>query len=96
MGGSLHVCAADLKLPSFPDYRIGVQYATEHRCGVVVSGPELSDSISGTDPLRDNLPLQVGSIPAVFHILALCEVGHFGWTRVRKTHLAIAGSQGFG
>ena len=36
-----------------------VRYATEHRCGVAVSGPGLSDAISGTDPLKDNLPLQV-------------------------------------
>ena len=40
---------------------MSVRYATEHRCGVVVSGPGLSDCISGTDPLRDNLPLLVRS-----------------------------------
>jgi hypothetical protein len=34
-----------------------VKYATEHRCGVVVRGGGLSDAISGTDPLKDNLPL---------------------------------------
>ncbi|KCV70076.1 hypothetical protein H696_03538 [Fonticula alba] len=44
-------------LPDFPDIRVRVRYATEHRCGVVLSGPGLSDAISGTDPLRDNLPL---------------------------------------
>lgn len=38
---------------------MSVRYATEHRCGVVVRGPGLSDAISGTDPLRDNLPLRV-------------------------------------
>ena len=27
----------------------------------MVSGPGLSDCISGTDPLRDNLPLRVGA-----------------------------------
>lgn len=48
-----------LKLPSFPQHQVRVQYATEHRCGVVVSGPGLCDCISGTDPLKDNLPLQV-------------------------------------
>ena len=50
---------AGLKLPSFPQHTVRVKYATEHRCGVVVAGPGLSDSISGTDPLRDNLPLKV-------------------------------------
>ena len=48
----------DLQLPGFPECRVRVRYATEHRCGVVVSGPGLSDQISGTDPLRDGLPLQ--------------------------------------
>ena len=56
---STSVPPAGLRLPSFPEYRISVKYATEHRCGVVVSGAGLSDQISGTDPLKDNLPLQV-------------------------------------
>lgn len=38
---------------------VSVKYATEHRCGVVVRGPGLSDQIGGTDPLKDNLPLLV-------------------------------------
>jgi len=33
-------------------------YATEHRCGLKVSGPGLSYHISGQDPLHDNKPLQ--------------------------------------
>ncbi|GAB4817188.1 hypothetical protein N2152v2_004234 [Parachlorella kessleri] len=55
------LCAAldGLALPRFPQHAVSVKYATEHRCGVVVRGPGLSDAISGTDPLRDNLPLQV-------------------------------------
>ncbi len=48
---------AGLRLPSFPQHSISVRYATEHRCGVVVRGPGLSDAVSGTDPLKDNLPL---------------------------------------
>ncbi|KAH1238568.1 2,3-bisphosphoglycerate-independent phosphoglycerate mutase 1 [Glycine max] len=50
------LCAAldGLKLPSFPQYEVRVRYATEHRCGVVVKGPNLSGNISGTDPLKDN------------------------------------------
>ncbi|KAI4346784.1 hypothetical protein L6164_007652 [Bauhinia variegata] len=43
-----------MKLPSFPEYEIRVRYATGHRCGVVVKGPNLSGNISGTDPLKDN------------------------------------------
>uniref|UniRef100_A0A251V620 Putative 2,3-bisphosphoglycerate-independent phosphoglycerate mutase n=1 Tax=Helianthus annuus TaxID=4232 RepID=A0A251V620_HELAN len=50
------LCAAldKMKLPSYPEYEVRVRYATEHRCGVVVKGPELSGNISGTDPLKDN------------------------------------------
>lgn len=48
---------AGLVLPSFPQHAVSVKYATEHRCGVVVRGAGLSDAISGTDPLKDNLPL---------------------------------------
>jgi len=43
-----------IKLPSFPEYEVRVRYATEHRCGVVLTGPKLSGNISGTDPLKDN------------------------------------------
>jgi len=32
-------------------------HATEHRCGVKVSGPRLSSQITGTDPLKDNLEI---------------------------------------
>eukprot|EP00736_Rhodelphis_marinus_P010025 Rmarinus@m.3414 len=48
-----------LKLPSFPQHSVAVKYATEHRCGVRVRGPRLSDVITGTDPLVDNKPLRV-------------------------------------
>ncbi|KAE9595244.1 putative phosphoglycerate mutase (2,3-diphosphoglycerate-independent) [Lupinus albus] len=53
------LCAAldGMKLPSFPQYEVRVRYATEHRCGVVVKGPNLSGNISGTDPLKDNRSL---------------------------------------
>lgn len=50
---------AGLALPSFPQHTVSVKYATEHRCGIAVSGPGLSDSVSGTDPLKDDLPLMV-------------------------------------
>ena len=45
-------------IPGFPEYQVAVKYATEHRCGVRLRGPELSDRITGTDPLKDNLPLR--------------------------------------
>ena len=48
-----------VSLPSFPDLVVKAKYATEHRCGIVISGPGLSDEVSGTDPWKDNLPLQV-------------------------------------
>ncbi|KAI9175774.1 hypothetical protein H9P43_006138 [Blastocladiella emersonii ATCC 22665] len=58
------LCAAldGLKLPNFPEIEVAVKYATEHRCGVRLRGPGLSDEILGTDPLKDNLPL-ITSIP---------------------------------
>ncbi|KAL0090067.1 2,3-bisphosphoglycerate-independent phosphoglycerate mutase-domain-containing protein [Phycomyces blakesleeanus] len=53
------LCAAldGIILPSFPNHTVAVKYATEHRCGVRVRGPNLTDEITGTDPLKDNLPL---------------------------------------
>ena len=50
--------AAGLELPDYPGYKVQVKYATEHRCGVVVSGPGLTDSVTDTDPLKDNLLLR--------------------------------------
>lgn len=40
-------------LPSFPEHKIAVKHAIDHRCGVRVRGPNLTDSITGTDPLKD-------------------------------------------
>mmetsp|Transcript_32653 Transcript_32653/g.82862 ORF Transcript_32653/g.82862 Transcript_32653/m.82862 type:complete len:503 (-) Transcript_32653:247-1755(-) len=53
------LCAAldGLPLPSYPNHKVTVKYATEHRCGIAVSGPGLTDAVGGTDPLKDNLPL---------------------------------------
>lgn len=39
------------------DYTAHIRYATEHRCGIIISGPHLCDKITGIDPLKDNLPL---------------------------------------
>ena len=54
------LCAAldGMRLPSFPDVSVSVRYATEHRCGVRLRGPGLSDCITGTDPLVDGRPLR--------------------------------------
>ncbi|WIA32441.1 hypothetical protein OEZ86_003263 [Tetradesmus obliquus] len=57
LGATLCDALDGLVLPSFPQHAVSVKYATEHRCGVVVRGAGLSDAISGTDPLKDNLPL---------------------------------------
>jgi 2,3-diphosphopglycerate-independent phosphoglycerate mutase len=46
-----------IKIPDFPDHEVTVQYATEHRCGIRVRGLNLTDSITDTDPLKDNLKL---------------------------------------
>ena len=44
-----------LPIPGFPDHVLKCQYATEHRCGVLIRGASLSSRITGTDPLKDNL-----------------------------------------
>jgi len=46
-------------IPGYENYTVHVLHATEHRCGLKVSGPGLSHKIEGTDPLKDNLPLVV-------------------------------------
>ena len=46
-----------LKVPGYPDHVVECMYATEHRCGIKVSGPRLSTLITGNDPLKDNLPI---------------------------------------
>uniref|UniRef100_A0AAV1V0S4 Metalloenzyme domain-containing protein n=1 Tax=Peronospora matthiolae TaxID=2874970 RepID=A0AAV1V0S4_9STRA len=46
-----------LTLPEFPGVVVIAKHATEHRCGIVFQGPGLCDKITGTDPLKDNLPL---------------------------------------
>lgn len=67
----LYTLVAGISIPGFPEHAVSVQYATEHRCGVVVRGPGLSDAISGTDPLRDNLPLLVRARKALRYTLPL-------------------------
>ncbi|CAH0477071.1 unnamed protein product [Peronospora belbahrii] len=50
-----------LTLPEFPGLVVATKHATEHRCGIVFKGPGLCDKITGTDPLKDNLPLVVST-----------------------------------
>ncbi|KAG8340981.1 putative 2,3-bisphosphoglycerate-independent phosphoglycerate mutase-like protein [Trypanosoma vivax] len=38
-------------------HRLLVKYATEHRCGVVITGTGLSHKVTGTDPLADGRTL---------------------------------------
>ena len=73
----LGVLLAGVSLPSFPHLIVKAKYATEHRCGIVVSGPGLSDEVSGTDPLKDNLPLQVSWGTSILCSLAAmcCKLG---------------------
>ena len=49
----------DLELPGFEQYVVKCEYATEHRCGLKVTGKGLSSLVTGTDPLKDNKPLAV-------------------------------------
>lgn len=44
----------DIKIPGYEEYKVQCEYATEHRCGLKVTGKGLSSLITGTDPLKDN------------------------------------------
>jgi 2,3-bisphosphoglycerate-independent phosphoglycerate mutase len=39
------------------DTKLTAKHATEHRIGLKITSRNLSDQITGTDPLKDNLPL---------------------------------------
>ena len=52
-GISLCDALNDLKIPNYDDYTVKCEYATEHRCGLKVTGKGLSSLITGTDPLKD-------------------------------------------
>jgi len=47
-----------IEIPGYPGYKVTVLHSTEHRCGVKVSGPNLSSEITGTDPIVDDKPLR--------------------------------------
>lgn len=86
------LCAAldGLQVPGYPEHTISVKYATEHRCGVVVRGPGLTDQISGTDPLKDNLPLQIAApldaTPEAAHTAAVINAVNKLIQGVLETH----------
>lgn len=44
-------------IPSFPEHKVHIYYVKEHRCVIKITGPQLSDEITGTDPTKDNCPL---------------------------------------
>jgi 2,3-bisphosphoglycerate-independent phosphoglycerate mutase len=44
----------DMKIPGYEEYIVKCEYATEHRCGLKVTGKGLSSLITGTDPIKDN------------------------------------------
>lgn len=48
-----------MKIEGFEPYYISAKHATEHRCGIkVTGGKKLTNNITGTDPLKDNLKLR--------------------------------------
>jgi 2,3-diphosphopglycerate-independent phosphoglycerate mutase len=65
------LCAEPIRVPGYEHVQVAIRYATEHRCGIRLridndddknskqhSFNRLSDHITDTDPLRDNLPLR--------------------------------------
>lgn len=44
-------------IPGFEGYQVTAKHATEHRIGLKISGPHLSNQITDTDPLVDGKPL---------------------------------------
>jgi 2,3-bisphosphoglycerate-independent phosphoglycerate mutase len=52
----IELCDAlnNLKIPGYDEYIVKCEYATEHRCGLKVTGKGLSSLITGSDPLKDN------------------------------------------
>lgn len=43
----------NMKIPGFEQYTVSTKHATEHRIGLKVSGPGLSNQITDTDPMED-------------------------------------------
>lgn len=72
-------------------YEVAVKYATEHRCGVRIRGPDLVEHISGTDPLKDKLSL-LECAPTVQNdhkTILTCKVVqavHHAFTKILEKH----------
>lgn len=47
----------NLVIPGYPEHKVVIMHATEHRVGLKISGPGLSDDITDTDPLKDKKKL---------------------------------------
>ena len=47
-----------LEIPGFKGYKCCCVHATEHRCAIKITGPNLSSRITSTDPLKDGLKLK--------------------------------------
>lgn len=62
----------DMKIPGYEEYIVKCEYATEHRCGLKVTGKGLSSLITGTDPLKDYKKLFV-SIKSRFYFNQQCK-----------------------
>jgi 2,3-bisphosphoglycerate-independent phosphoglycerate mutase len=71
-GISLCDALNDLQIPGYEEYIVKCEYATEHRCGLKLTGKGLSSLITGSDPLKDNkkllkcLPLDDTDHEAIF------------------------------
>ena len=48
----------EIHIDGFPEHKIFCKHATEHRCTIKITGPRLSSQVTGTDPLKDGLPLR--------------------------------------
>ena len=46
-----------LIIPGYEQYKVTCEYATEHRCGIMLTGTSLSSLITGTDPIKDGKQL---------------------------------------
>lgn len=64
---------AGLKLPNYPDHRVSVKYATEHRCGIAVGG------CCGVALLRLLVQMTESLTPCAAPT-ALCQ--QHGWQRI--------------
>ncbi len=47
-----------IEIPGFFGYKCCCVHATEHRCAIKITGPNLSSKITSTDPLKDGLRLK--------------------------------------